>query len=258
MSDRVYFYLPALARLLELRQGPDPISPGAAVVGLALASFMNRAGECRPSADTLAERAGLSKREVFYSLKELKRAGFHEVKRRARSASIYRFIPSDKVQGLALHNSAQACTSPPDKVQGLAPQKPHEVQGIAHRTKEEQRKKKTPAENGGRVWALWIECNREAGRRDPVKAKADLGAGKNLAAMIQGGDFSEAELRECMAAYLADQDPWLVKQGHALRLLPGRLNAYLGGGGTPMTPEQVKASLRMREQEDRLHAEGKV
>ena len=46
MSDRVFFYLPFLAWLLELRQGPDPISEGAEMVGEIARLGMENAGNC--------------------------------------------------------------------------------------------------------------------------------------------------------------------------------------------------------------------
>jgi hypothetical protein len=79
-----------------------------------------------------------------------------------------------------------------------------------------------PLLTGAQVWASWIEVNRAAGRADPVKVGPDLAAAAALAEILPA-DQAERVLR----AYLADTDPWLVKQGHPLRLVQQRINAYL-------------------------------
>ena len=77
--------------------------------------------------------------------------------------------------------------------------------------------------NGGAVWGMWVDEWRRATGRDPVAAGADLRAAKEVARLV-----SRAQVREVLARYLADGDVFLERQGWPLRLLPGRLNAYLG------------------------------
>jgi hypothetical protein len=43
---------------------------------------------------------------------------------------------------------------------------------------------------------------------------------------VADGELTAAELRDAMRLYLNDEDGFLVKQGHPLALLSGRLNAY--------------------------------
>ncbi len=80
---------------------------------------------------------------------------------------------------------------------------------------------------------------------EPVRAGADLKAGKELAKLIP----DPADLRRILAAYLADADYFLTKQGHALRLLPGRINAYLEADPAekPHSPEFVADVEAMEE-----------
>ena len=87
-----------------------------------------------------------------------------------------------------------------------------------------QGKKKRPSNPKPKInaWGAWIDINRENGRKDPVPVGPDTQAGKQLAANI--ADISE--LKQIYRNYLDDRDPWLSKQGHPLRLLPGRVNKY--------------------------------
>ena len=90
--------------------------------------------------------------------------------------------------------------------------------------------------NGGTVWRAWVDVNRAAGRQDPAAVGPDLKAGKELAKILPADD-----VQKILTAYLDDQDPFLVKQGHALRLLPGRVNGYLNGTADPIEAARQKA-----------------
>jgi hypothetical protein len=79
---------------------------------------------------------------------------------------------------------------------------------------------------GPNVWRLWIGVHKDAGQPDPLRIGPDLGAARELGKAVARGEMTETELRGCMALYLADDDTWLVKQGHALRHLAGRIGAY--------------------------------
>jgi hypothetical protein len=100
---------------------------------------------------------------------------------------------------------------PPDIAPGATPGEPETV-------------------NGGTVWAAWVDVNRAAGNPDPVPDGPDTRAAKGLAGHVQGGQLTLDELRGLLGAFLADGDAFLAKQGHALRLLPGRVNAYRNAG----------------------------
>lgn len=86
-------------------------------------------------------------------------------------------------------------------------------------------RRKTDAETKPNAWAWWVEVNREMGRAEPAAVGPDLAAAKTVARL----GYPEQEVRDLMRRFLADQDPWLVKNGHALRHLSGKLNAYRSG-----------------------------
>ena len=79
---------------------------------------------------------------------------------------------------------------------------------------------------GPDVWGWWVDANRDAGQPDPVKIGPDLGAARELGKLVASGQIHADDLRQFMAAFLADDDGFLAKQGHPLRLLTGRLNGY--------------------------------
>jgi hypothetical protein len=78
---------------------------------------------------------------------------------------------------------------------------------------------------GQTVWARWVDVNKLRNRAVPVPLGPDLKAGKELAKIVK----SEAEIVALLNSYLDDCNVYLTGQGHALRLLPGRVNAYVNG-----------------------------
>lgn len=94
------------------------------------------------------------------------------------------------------------------------------------------------------VWAWWVDANRTAGRKDPTPVGPDTAASKAISKL----GFEEAEVKRLLAAYLGDADPFVVKQGHPLRLLPGRIDSYRNGTGY-VAPESFD------ERKDRLAQE---
>ncbi len=91
--------------------------------------------------------------------------------------------------------------------------------------------------NGGHVWGWWVEANRSAGRQDPSRLGPDTQAGKTIA----GLGHDEPTVKHVLAAYLADDDQFLAKQGHPLRLLLGRFDRYRNGSlqdGALLSPEE--------------------
>ena len=67
-----------------------------------------------------------------------------------------------------------------------------------------------------------MDLNRERKRKDPVRLGADLKAAKDLATAIP-----PEKLNRILGKFLDDDENFLAKQGHPLRLLPNRINAYL-------------------------------
>ena len=87
------------------------------------------------------------------------------------------------------------------------------------------------------AWKLWLDAWRSArpGSPDPLAVGPDTWAAKELGKLLGDAD----ELSRMFKAYLADADSFLHKQGHSLRLLPGRVQAYRGGqGATSIRPSR--------------------
>lgn len=89
------------------------------------------------------------------------------------------------------------------------------------------------------AWGTWVDCNRATGRRDPTPTGPDRRASKELGRLVP----DLGELGRIFEAYLRDGDPWLARQGHALRHLPGRIDAYRNGRQFEETPDE--AALRL-------------
>ena len=74
----------------------------AARVLIAVASFMDRRGECRPGIETIGERAGIAQRNtVSAAIQELQRAGVLAVERRRRKSSRFAWRILDKAESAA-------------------------------------------------------------------------------------------------------------------------------------------------------------
>jgi helix-turn-helix protein len=95
MSKQLFINPQAIGRLFELRKGSSPISPGAFVVGTALASFMRPGRDCFPSKKAIGKRAGIHPRNVSRYLRELENAGFMITEKRAGKSSFYNLTPGN-------------------------------------------------------------------------------------------------------------------------------------------------------------------
>lgn len=79
------------------------------------------------------------------------------------------------------------------------------------------------------VFREWCDINKASGREYPAPTGPDTRASKSL-----GNIVPNADIRRCvMKLFLEDDDDFLVKQGHPLRMLLGRINAYLNPGIKP-------------------------
>jgi hypothetical protein len=112
------------------------------------------------------------------------------------------------------HGNATAATS------DMLPTQPNPVKKPPAK---KPRAETSPSGKKSNGWACWIDACRECGRPDPVPVGADT---KASAEMAQFFKEDRAVMLRVFKRYLADPDPFLIKQGHALRLLPGRVNAY--------------------------------
>ena len=94
------------------------------------------------------------------------------------------------------------------------------------------------------AWAIWVDTWREErpGRPGPTPTGPNTKAGKELAKLIP----DPVELTVVFRLYLRDSDPFPARQGHALKLLPGRVDAYRGQPAQQHedpTAEQVDKAL---------------
>lgn len=94
-------------------------------------------------------------------------------------------------------------------------QKQIEIQNIS--SDEEKTKKKLNA------WGIWVDINRARKRADPIPTGADTKAAKMLLSHIK--DLQT--IKDVMGLFLDDDDQYLQRNGHALRLISGRINAYI-------------------------------
>lgn len=77
------------------------------------------------------------------------------------------------------------------------------------------------------IWTTWREANLGAGRHVPLLTNADAGAVAAIGEWLQGEQLTLEELSHLFQAFLADEDGELVREGHAIRFLPERVNRYL-------------------------------
>jgi hypothetical protein len=211
------------------------LSPSAKAVAVALASFMNGKGECWPGVKALLERSGLRKPQtVADAVAELERMAVVNVQWRARRARVFSWakVPPDGTN----ENAGERHNRETESAVARHPKMP--LRGTGNNTKNNTTSSRHASHAGAKakrgasrktpgppVWGWWVDANREAGP-DPLRIGPDLGAARELGKAVTRGELTESELRGCMALYLADDDTWLVKQGHALRHLAGRIGAY--------------------------------
>lgn len=114
-------------------------------------------------------------------------------------------------------------------------------------------------------WKVWIDANREIGRSDPIPLPKNLGIAGNIAKHFK----SEDELRPLMVAFLQDNDPFVIKNGHAIGLFLDRVEKYrndayedpnvavdMGDSYGPMTPaERAAKTKQINDDMDRMDAE---
>ncbi len=120
--------------------------------------------------------------------------------------------------------------------------------------KSDSEKPKSAAKKNG--WAIWVDINRERNRVDPIPAGPDTKAAKFLTDNIDGIQA----VKDVMRLFLDDGDPFLQRNGHALRHITGRVNAYLnladqmfGGGDADDISDilAIEEQIAKREAEER-------
>jgi hypothetical protein len=119
------------------------------------------------------------------------------------------------------HAPAPAPTPTPEE-KNAAPAPP--LPPLIHGSDEPPEK---PAESltGGAVLTAWIELHRERHLPDPLSLGPDCKAAKTLSALLMK-DHREHTFPAILKAYLDDHDKWLETDGHPLRKLLARVQAY--------------------------------
>ncbi len=228
------------------------LSPSAKAVAVALASFMNGKGECWPGVKALLERSGLRKRQTIAdAVAELERTALVNVHWSARRRRTFSWakVPSDGTIESAgeRHNrnsESAVARTPKVPLRGTGNINQEHKTSSRHASHAGAKTKRASAKKTGPpVWGWWVDANREAGQPDPVRIGPDLGAARELGKAVARGDLTADELRGCLTLYLADDDAWLGKQGHALRHLAGRIGAYRARAKEleppPMDPAEI-------------------
>lgn len=105
----------AVARLVELRQGQNPIPCRAFVVGVALATFMDHKGMCWPARSALAKRARVSSPTVSLYLRLLRERGFMSVEHRPGKSPIYQLTCTQCGYNLPIPNAGTTIKGPVPK-----------------------------------------------------------------------------------------------------------------------------------------------
>lgn len=134
-------------------------------------------------------------------------------------------------------------------------QKQIEIQKQNISSDEEKTKKKKVAGNKSpklNAWGIWVDINRARNRADPIPTGADAKAAKMLINHIK--DLQT--IKDVMGLFLDDDDQYLQRNGHALRLISGRINAYINQAenlfSVPADDEALAAIMKI---EDEVAAE---
>ena len=228
MNRPPYAYLPDCV----VRALPG-LSKQATKLSVALGMHMNKAGACYPSRDLLMKEAGIGNTRNFAAaVKQLKEKAGLTVQLRQSGTPIYRWnVANPGIHETATPEDLSCGTSASSSCGTLAHSGIHETatQNIQQNIQREHAPRAGAAGDSaptGKVnsWGMWIDCWRSArlGSPDPLPTGPDTKAGKELVRLLPDADV----LRTIFAAFLADDDAFLRKQGHALRLLPGRVGAY--------------------------------
>jgi hypothetical protein len=218
------------------------LTAGAKITFAVLSNWLTGSTPRSPGVRRLQSECGMSRPSVLRAIGELADAGLIEAQHVGSGLrSAYTITPPTEWKPKAVKNLYRSRTftgsgKEPLPVGGKEPL-PVVVKNLDHVKKERTNQKelgKTPAPTaaGGSApkldfWKVWIKAWRASrpGAPDPARLGADLRAGKELGKAVADAD----ELERVFSAYLADADAFLTKQGHALRLLPGRLQAYRSG-----------------------------
>jgi len=97
-----------------------------------------------------------------------------------------------------------------------------QIEGIKTKSKK-VKAAKMPKDSKPNAWAIWIDINRELGRADPFASGKDTKAAKSILSQIQDPE----KFKDILRQYLADDDRFLMQNGHSISFLSSKINKYL-------------------------------
>lgn len=227
---------------MEILRLPN-LSPSHKMI-LSLAKEFSKTG-LRISNAKLAKLLGLSTRQIVRIIKTLRDDGYLADR------------GPDKWHRILVVNSDKMSLLPSQTSDRVSPKKPQSRDVGVHHKKRRVIKEtspsavvvdsppiepaKVPSKPRLNAWACWVDTWREErpGRPDPLPVGPNTKAAKELGKLIGNRE----ELVSVYRCFLRDQDQYLLKQGHALRLITSRVDAYRGrsaeveGRGDPTESE---------------------
>lgn len=130
MTDNGRFVRVPVSLIDSMERGE--VSRGALAIYAVIGSYADKNGFAWPSVDTIAERAGCSRRLVGYALEELQNAGHLTIKRRGKRTAIFHLsLSSVDVQPVACHDvQPVACHTAASQAQPHAQNPTHELESL--------------------------------------------------------------------------------------------------------------------------------
>lgn len=106
------------------------------------------------------------------------------------------------------------------------------------------------------AWGIWVDVNREFGRKDPFVSGKDTRAAKSILTQIKDPEKYADILRQ----FLADDDKFLMQNGHSISFLTSKINKYLNKQYQPLdtydfSPEEEAYIYAMEERIAKIEAE---
>lgn len=207
----------------------------------------------------LARTLKLSEREIRTAIQHLKSTGELTIKTTNRfsiaTLTKYAFYQDRKQKTTSQTTSQAANKRPASDQQATTSKQCNNINNILIPSVEINStvaKVEKPAAKKVNGWAIWVDINRARNRADPIPTGADTKAAKTLVSHIK--DLQT--IKDVMGLFLDDDDQYLQRNGHALRLISGRVNAYINQAENLFSvPDDDEALAVIMKIEDEVAAE---
>ncbi len=212
-----------------VRQRLPDLSGTAAKLAIALSGYVNgKTGDAFPSNKTLMANAGITSWRTFRDArKELAGCGLTWKAGKGKALTTYRW------NGVSAKNAESSistvCNVPQiadcNLKQQVTVDEEHPTSRETSRggAKSERASTKT---RGPNVCAWFADAGKAAGRKITITPKV-AGQCKGLGRLVTDGQISEVELKDCMAQFFQDADPFLAKEaGYTIGVFTSRLDKY--------------------------------